>query len=119
MCMMCVPEHQCLDPHAKRWTCISESGLKSASVRNLTLAHTLIPPNGQKTSRHEETVLLKFATHTQGKGISQRLRCYEYFAVDLACTVSFKEKKKKDFTSFCQPTQPIACANYGNLFKSS
>jgi len=23
-------------------------------------------------------------------------------------------KKKKDFTSFCQPTQPIACANYGN-----
>ncbi len=25
-----------------------------------------------------------------------------------------KKKKKKDFTSFCQPTQPIACANYGN-----
>ena len=23
-------------------------------------------------------------------------------------------KKKKDFTSFCQPTQPIACANHGN-----
>ena len=22
--------------------------------------------------------------------------------------------KKKDFTSFCQPTQPIACANHGN-----
>ena len=24
------------------------------------------------------------------------------------------KKKKKDFTSFCQPTQPIACANHGN-----
>ena len=23
-------------------------------------------------------------------------------------------KKKKDFTSFCQPTQPIACANHAN-----
>ena len=22
--------------------------------------------------------------------------------------------KKKNFTSFCQPTQPIACANHGN-----
>jgi hypothetical protein len=26
-------------------------------------------------------------------------------------------KKKKDFTSFCQPTQPIACANHGNQKK--
>ena len=24
------------------------------------------------------------------------------------------KKKKKDFTSFCQPTQPIACANHGD-----
>ena len=23
-------------------------------------------------------------------------------------------KKKKNFTSFCQPTRPITCANYGN-----
>ncbi len=30
-----------------------------------------------------------------------------------SCTESVK-KKKKDFTSFCQPTQPIACANHGN-----
>ncbi len=28
--------------------------------------------------------------------------------------VSARKKKKKDFTSFCQPTQPIACANHGN-----
>jgi len=26
----------------------------------------------------------------------------------------FGKKKKKDFTSFCQPTQPIACAKHGN-----
>ena len=25
-----------------------------------------------------------------------------------------KKKKKKNFTSFCQPTRPITCANYGN-----
>ena len=26
----------------------------------------------------------------------------------------FQKKKKKDFTSFCQPTRLITCANYGN-----
>ena len=25
-----------------------------------------------------------------------------------------QKKKKKNFTSFCQPTRPITCANYGN-----
>ena len=27
---------------------------------------------------------------------------------------SLMKKKKKDFTRFCQPTQPITCASYGN-----
>ncbi len=42
-----------------------------------------------------------------------------YNPTQLVSTVWSSRLMKKDCTSFCQPTQPIACANHGNHVQSS
>ena len=52
---------------------------------------------------------MQMANNVAAAGASAMLQNKRYVCI----VKKKKKKKKKDFTRFCQPTQPITCANHG------
>ena len=61
-----------------------------------------------------EKCFLISSKQDQGQYISDtKLSVLSHLSALIHCSC-LQKKKKKNFTSFCQPTRLITCANYGN-----